>query len=144
VETERILDMPPMSRSDGLASFMRRIGYSEERGSGIDKIVESIERNILPAPEFRTMGNFTRVVLFGPRPFAEMNRGERIRAVYLHTCLHHVSNRVTNNATIFERFGFDNVTKASRLLADAVDDGRVRVRNPELGRRYADYVLYWA
>ena len=144
VETERILDMPPMSRNDGLASFMRRIGYSEERGSGIDKIVESIERHVLPAPEFRTMGNFTRVLLFGPRPFAEMNRGERMRAVYLHTCLHHVSNRVTNNATIRERFGFDNVTKASRLLADAVDDGRIRIRNPELGRRYAEYVPYWA
>jgi hypothetical protein len=59
-----------------------------------------------------------------------------------YTCLHHVSNRLTNNATIRERFGFDNVTKASRLLADAVDDGRVR--NPELGRRYAEYVPYWA
>ena len=39
VKTERFLDSPLRSRNEALASFMRRIGICEERGSGFDKVV---------------------------------------------------------------------------------------------------------
>jgi predicted HTH transcriptional regulator len=39
VDTQRFLDSPPRSRNEALASFLRRIGVCEERGSGIDKVV---------------------------------------------------------------------------------------------------------
>ena len=39
VETSRMLDSPPRSRNEGLASLMRRMGSCEERGSGVDKVV---------------------------------------------------------------------------------------------------------
>jgi predicted HTH transcriptional regulator len=39
VNTERFLDSPPKSRNEALASFMRRVGVCEERGSGVDKVV---------------------------------------------------------------------------------------------------------
>ena len=32
VETSRMLDSPPRSRNEGLASLMRRMGFCEERG----------------------------------------------------------------------------------------------------------------
>ena len=38
VKTERFIDSPPRSRNEALASFIRRIGVCEERGSGFDKV----------------------------------------------------------------------------------------------------------
>ena len=37
VDTQRFVDSPPRSRNEALASFMRRIGICEERGSGWDR-----------------------------------------------------------------------------------------------------------
>jgi predicted HTH transcriptional regulator len=85
VETERFLDSPPKSRNETLASFMRRIGVCEERGSGIDKVVFETEYNQLPAPLFEIVEGQTRAVLFAPRPYAKMDRADRIRACYLST-----------------------------------------------------------
>ena len=48
--TERLLDMPPRSRNEALASLMRRIGICEERGSGVDKVVSQTESLHLPGP----------------------------------------------------------------------------------------------
>ena len=44
VSTDRFLDTPPRSRNEALASFMRRVGICEERGSGVDKVVFQTER----------------------------------------------------------------------------------------------------
>ena len=43
VKTDRFLDSPPKSRNEALASFMRRVGVCEERGSGVDKVVFQTE-----------------------------------------------------------------------------------------------------
>ncbi|NEP12862.1 MAG: transcriptional regulator, partial [Symploca sp. SIO2C1] len=53
VDTRRFIDVPPQSRNEDLAAFMRRINICEERGSGIDKVVHSVEVFQLPAPEFK-------------------------------------------------------------------------------------------
>lgn len=50
VDTSRFIDAPPRSRNEQLAATMRRMGVCEEGGSGIDKVVESIELSQLPAP----------------------------------------------------------------------------------------------
>lgn len=71
VEPDRFLDSPPKSRNETLASFMRRIGICEERGSGIDKVVFETEFYQLPAPIFETTPEHTRVVLFTHREFRE-------------------------------------------------------------------------
>ena len=56
VKTDRFLDSPPKSRNEALASFMRRIGVCEERGSGVDKVVFQTEFYQLPAPLFEIGG----------------------------------------------------------------------------------------
>ena len=48
VDTRRFLDSPPASRNEALTSLMRRFDICEERGGGIDKVVEQIERYQLP------------------------------------------------------------------------------------------------
>jgi predicted HTH transcriptional regulator len=97
VEVLRFLDTPPKSRNEGMASLMRRFRICEERGSGIDKVVEQVEAYQLPAPSFETPRGFTRATLFAYKPLTEMDKAERIRACYLHACLKRVmSDYLTN------------------------------------------------
>ena len=66
---------------------MRRVNICEERGSGIDRVIAAVEEGHLPAPDFYSGTGFTRAVLLGPRVFADMLPGERIRACYQHAQL---------------------------------------------------------
>ena len=110
VQIDRFLDSPPRSRNEALASFMRRIGVCEERGSGVDKVVFQTELYQLPAPLFETTGEHTRAVLFAHREFREMDKTDRIRACYLHACLRYVQRDYMTNTTLRERFRIDEKT----------------------------------
>lgn len=55
IDTLRFIDEPPRSRNEALAAFMRRLNICEERGSGIDKVIRSVEVFQLPAPDFRVL-----------------------------------------------------------------------------------------
>lgn len=123
---------------------MRRIGVCEERGSGVDKVVFATELAQLPAPDFRVAGDNTVATLFGPQDLAEMDRSDRVRAVYLHACLKYVSRQDVTNTTVRERFGIDDPSKSSRLIAEAVDAGRIKPRDAQAGHRYMKYLPFWA
>jgi ATP-dependent DNA helicase RecG len=51
------------SRNDRLADLMRRLGICEEKGSGIDKVVDAVEKAQLPAPDFRVAERHTVAVV---------------------------------------------------------------------------------
>ena len=147
VDTNRFVDAPPKSRNEALSAHMRRFGFCEEEGTGIDKVVAEVEKAQLPAPLFEEApGDFTRVTLYAHKPLAEMDRSERVRACYHHASLRRVNNRPVNNASIRERFGISrkNSFQASRLLREAVEAGVIVVRNPDAGRRIRSYLPYWA
>lgn len=147
VDTMRFLDTPPQSRNEALASFLRRAGICEERGSGIDKVVFQTELYQLPAPLFEVTQNHTRAVLFAHKPFAAMDRDDRVRACYLHACLQHVQRKQMTNTTLRKRFGIEEQNRAqvSRVISDAVDARLIRPYNPDSGsRRHASYVPCWA
>ena len=147
VDTNRFVDAPPKSRNEALSARMRRFGFCEEEGTGIDKVVAEVEKAQLPAPLFEEApGDFTRVILYAHKPLAEMDRSERVRACYHHASLRRVNNRPVNNASIRERFGISrkNSFQASRLLREAVEAGVIVVRNPDAGRRIRSYLPYWA
>ena len=145
VALDRLLDSPPATRNGKVASFMRRFHLAEERGLGIDRVVGELERHHLPPPRFETPPGFTRILLFGPRPFARMEREERLRAIYLHASLRYVSGGTTTNQSVRERFGAPESQRAavSRGLREAVEAGLIRIRNPEAGFRARDYVPFW-
>lgn len=146
IDPLRFVDSPPRSRNEGLASLMRRCGVCEERGSGWDKIAFEIEFNQLPAPLVELTVEHTKVTLFSHKDLAEMDRGERVRAVYLHACLRHVTHKSVTNSSIRERFGINehDSYKASRIIKEALDQGRIVVRDPSAGRRFMTYVPWWA
>lgn len=146
VETERFLDTPPRSRNEALASFMRRIGVCEERGSGVDKVVFQTEYFQLPAPAFEVIGENTRAVLFAHRPLAKMDKVDRIRSCYLHACLRYVNRDYMTNTSLRERFGIEiqNSATASRLIKEALEADRIRPYDESASRKFMKYVPFWA
>lgn len=52
VATDRLVDFPPKSRNEELASLMRRFRICEERDSRVDKVVYQTVLHQLPAPLF--------------------------------------------------------------------------------------------
>ena len=78
---------------------MRRFGICEEKGSGIDKVVNAAEVYQLPAPDFKVGELRTTAVLFAHQEFADMSKRDRIRACYQHCCLLYVSGQRMSNQT---------------------------------------------
>lgn len=146
VDTQRLLDHPPRSRNEALASLMRRIGICEERGSGVDKVVFQTELYQLPAPAFEVVGESTRSTLFTPRPLVKMDPADRIRAVYLHACLRYVERDFMTNTTLRGRFGLDtkNSAVASRLIKEALTLQMIRLHDESAPPKYRKYVPGWA
>ena len=141
-----MLDHPPRSRNEALASLMRRVGICEERGSGVDKVVSLTEFYQLPAPAFEIVGDSTRSTLFAPRPLTKMDRTDRIRAVYLHACLRYVQREFMTNTSLRERFGIElkNSATASRLLKEALSTQVIRLADESAAPKLRKYVPGWA
>ncbi len=144
VSPDRFLDLPPRSRNEALASLMRRMRLCEEQGTGIDKVIFSVELHQLPPPDFRTEGEAVRTVLYAPRRFADMAPEERIRACYQHAALKFVSGQRMTNATLRERLGIDaqNASQASVVIRLSLEAGLIRPADPTHPR--AGYVPFWA
>jgi len=146
VQTDRFLDTLPRSRNEALASFMRRIGVCEERGSGVDKVVFQTEYFQLPAPAFEVISENTRAVLFAHRPLTKMDKGDRIRACYLHACLKYVNREYLTNKSVRERFGIEpqNMAVASRLIKESVAAGVIVSYDKGAAPKLMKYIPWWA
>ncbi len=146
VDPQRFLDSPPRSRNEVLASFMRRIGICEERGSGIDKVIAQIELYQLPAPIFEQTDEHTRVVLFAHKDYRDMEQEDRVRACYQHCCLKYVNREPMNNTSLRERFQIDegNSAMASRIIKQTIEAGLIRLYDPNANRKTYRYVPSWA
>jgi len=147
VEINRFIDTAPHSRNETLASHMRRLNICEERGSGIDRAIESIEIYQLPAPKFIRGEDYTRVIIYAPTSLSGMNKEDRIRACYQHTCLHYVSNQTINNQSIRKRFNIskNNYPMASKIINETIESGLIKLSDPKSNsKKFANYIPYWA
>ena len=146
VKTERFLGSPPKSRNEILASFMRRVGICEERGTGVEKVVSQTEIHQLPAPVFETFDDHTRCVLFARRDLKDMGRQDRIHATYLHACLRYVRRNPMTDSSLRTRFSIDeqNSAAASRIIEEALEAGKIRQLDEGASRKFMKYVPWWA
>jgi predicted HTH transcriptional regulator len=145
INVDRILD-ERRSRNEKLASTMRELGLCEERGGGLDKTLIEVELRGLPAPEFNSSKDSMRVVLFGPRTFAQMSKRERERSCFYHCVLRWIINDYMSNSSLRERFSLppEEYQAVSAVISDAVRAGRIAPADPNQGKRNARYVPYWA
>lgn len=146
VKTDRFLDSPPKSRNEALASFMRRIGVCEERGSGVDKVIFQTEFYQLPAPLFEETDEHMRVVLFAHKEFKDMEKEDRVRACYLHACLQYVQRKKMTNKSLRERFGISETkgAQATRIINATLESKLIKKIGVSEARKDAKYVPYWS
>jgi ATP-dependent DNA helicase RecG len=146
ISVDRFID-EYRSRNELLADFMRRLGFCEEKGSGIDKVVKLAEIFQLPAPDFRVGESRTTAVLFAHQEFSDMSKGDRIRACYQHCCLLYVSNQRMSNQTLRDRFKLPESAAAtvSLVIGAGKDAGLIKPDDAETNStRYARYLPFWA
>lgn len=144
VKPDRMIDLPPRSRNESLASLMRRMGVCEEQGSGLDKVISQVEVFQLPPPLFLGEKDSMRVVLYGPRSFADMTPDERVRACYFHAVLKFLSGDKMKNSTLCVRLGINlkNAAQASGVITKTLNARLIRVADPDHPR--AGYLPHWA
>jgi hypothetical protein len=75
-----------------------------------------------------------------------MDREERIRACYQHTCLLYVSGKRMSNTSLRTRLGIKdtNYPMASRIIRDSLDAGLIKGYGESSSRKDASYVPFWA
>lgn len=146
VPVERFID-GYQSRNERLADFMRRMSICEEKGSGIDRVVKQAEGYQLPAPEFRAAHNRAVVIVYGPRPFSDMDRNDRIRACYQHCVLCYVMAERMTNQSLRDRFGLSEgqSATASQIINATIEAGLIKSDEAVGGsKKYARYLPSWA
>jgi predicted HTH transcriptional regulator len=145
VPVDRFID-GYQARNERLAGFMRRFAICEEKSSGVDKVIQTIEAHQLPAPDFHPAFRRTEAVLWGPKPFEDMDSADRVRACYQHCCLLWVTKQRMTNQTLRERFQLPEQKAAavSRVIAVAVEQGLIK---PDEGagasKKHARYRPWW-
>lgn len=146
VPVDRFID-GYQSRNEKLTDLMRRMDICEERSSGVDRVVHTVEMYQLPAPEFRSDLGRTTVVVHGPRDFEEMTRDDRIRACYQHCVLKWVMSERMTNETLRQRFGLgtSKASVASQIIAATVEAGWIKAdESVGASKKYARYLPHWA
>ena len=143
---DRLIGTTPESRNEKLASSFRRFRICEERGTGFEKVVQSIELFGLPPLLMLVHENAFRVAISAPRDFTDMSMPERIEACYQHAVLQHVSSKTLTNTTLRTRFKLHDKhrNQITNLISDAVTAGRIKRKDVGSGRKFAEYVPYWA
>lgn len=146
ISEERFID-EYVSRNDSLADLMRRMGFCEEKGSGLDKTIFYNELYQLPAINILLQENRTVVCMYAYKTLNNTDKNEKVRACYQHACLKYVSNEKMTNQSLRERFGIDarNYSIASRIIRDALEEGVIKEDDPESkSKKFASYVPFWA
>jgi ATP-dependent DNA helicase RecG len=136
-----------ISRNDKLADLMRRMGFCEEKGSGLDKVIFNNELYQLPPINVITDENRTRITLYSYKKLNTLDKKEKIRACYQHACLKWVSNEKMSNQSLRERFKIEdqNAAIASRIIKDTFEAGMIKEDDPDSkSRKHRSYVPFWA
>lgn len=130
-----------------MADVLRRFGICEEKGSGIDKVIYYNELFQLPAVNFIVSEKRTRITLFSYKDLNQLDKEDKIRACYQHSCLKYVSNDKMTNQTLRERFQIEeqNSAIASRIIKETVKAGFIKEEDPESNsRKHRKYIPFWA
>lgn len=145
ISTDRFIDAY-QSRNEELADVMRRMGFCEEKGSGMDKAVEAIEKYQLPAIKYRVTDIRTTIILNEYRDWSETTREERVQACYQHACLKYLSNEMMTNKSFRIRMGVNekNYSSISGIIKETIERGLIKVGTPEgTNRRDIAYIPAW-
>ena len=146
VDIKRIVDSPPKSRNERMATYARRVNMCEELGSGWDRIVESCEICQLPTPTIHLYEDGTKVIIYSNVPFANQTNESRLWALYMHACIKYTQRSHLTNASLRTRFGLkpSSAGMISRLIKTAVQKRLIKVFDESASLKFKRYVPLWA
>jgi predicted HTH transcriptional regulator len=146
VDVMRIVDNPPKSRNEKLASIMRRLNMCEELGRGWDRMVISCEAQKLPAPRIQIYQESTKVSLFSRLEFTNIPMEDKIWSTYLHACVKFTEGDALTNSSLRERFNVPETSAGSisRLIKEVQSKKLIRALDPNTAPRYMKYIPIWA
>ena len=145
-DVNRLIDLPPHSRNEGMAQLMLQLDMCERRGSGYDRAVAAIEEMLLPAYKVQSGDDYTRVFMFPMKALKDMTKEEKVIACYQHACLLYENNLNLTNQAVRERFGLDKnkSSVASRIIADTVERGFLKVSDEQnTSTKYVSYIPFY-
>lgn len=144
---DRLIGTRALSRNEILASAFRRYNICEERGSGFEKAVASIELYGLPPLKFEEIGNTFKVTIYSPKTFAELSPMERVEAAYQHSILKYFSSGSMTNSSLRERFKMPEKQRSqiSLVIKDALAKNKIKPKDPQnISPKFAEYIPFWA
>ena len=146
VDIKRIIDNPPKSRNEKLATLMRRLRICEELGTGWDKIAMSCELAQLPTPKIDLYEDSTRIIMFSEVPFTSIPTEDKLWACYVHAVVKQIEGNQLTNKSLRERFGLQETSSASisRLIKDAVTKKYIKPLDESTAPKHMRYIPYWA
>ena len=146
VDVLRIIDNPPKSRNEKLASLMRRLKMCEELGRGWDRMVLACGAQHLPAPRIEVFQENTKVTLFSEISFSNISMEDKLWSCYLHACLMYIQGDALTNKSLRERFNVSETSAGSisRLIKEAISQGKIKALDPDTAKRYMRYIPIWA
>ena len=145
ISTDRFID-EYQSRNEELADIMRRMGFCEEKGSGMDKALAAVEAYQLPPIKYKVSDIRTTIILSEYKIWTHISKEERVQACYQHACLKYLSNEMLTNKSLRERLGIDekNYPAVSLVIKEALAQGLIKVGTPEgTNRRNIAYIPNW-
>ncbi|MFT8836757.1 ATP-binding protein [Liquorilactobacillus satsumensis] len=146
IDPNRFLDFQPKSRNDELAGLLGKLNIVESRGTGIDKIVNSLEKFDLPAMDIKVQGSESTIItLHTKKDFKDMSTTEKTQAIYWHSCLKYVADEQINNASLRARFRLSSneTTAISKAINNAMESGYIKPYDPNAGKRFVKYIPFW-
>lgn len=146
VDVLRIIDNPPKSRNEKLASLMRRLKMCEELGRGWDRMVLACEMQYLAAPRIEVFQESTKVTLFSEMEYTNIPMEDKLWSCYLHACLMYIQGDALTNKSLRERFGVkeSSAGSISRLIKEAMEQNKIKPLDPDTAKRYMRYIPNWA
>lgn len=146
VDVLRIIDNPPKSRNEKLASLMRRLKMCEELGRGWDRMVLACEAQFISAPRIEVFQENTKVTLFSEMEFSNIPMEDKLWSCYLHACLMYIQGDALTNKSLRDRFGIPETSSSSssRLIKGAINKGFIKALDSQTAPRYMKYIPGWA
>ena len=146
IDPQRFLDVQPISRNNELANLMEKFNLVESRGTGIDKVVNSLEQNQLPALEIRVPDSRSTVITIrSKKSFKDMTITERNSSIYWNACLRYVGDEQISNKTIRDSFKLTtrDSSMVSKAISNAIDAQLIKVYDPNVGKKFSKYIPFW-
>ncbi len=147
VDVARLIDTTPVCRNEMLARCLRLLRIIEDRGSGFDRIEEGLSSIHAPSILVQSDEYHTCAILSSKDSFKDFTEEEALNTIYTSCCFGYVNlEEKMGNAYFRQRLGLTekDASVVSRLLAKAVEQGRVKLSQESTGARNRYYVPNWA